>query len=340
MTQAKVPTQFFGHKNIQNLIIRQLDSGTLPHALLFSGPAGVGKVTLATLLARAQLCEAQQKEDKLMYRACGECENCRMFRSGNHPDFLRIDCTEKTSNTEAVRELLHVLHLKPYTGSSRTVVLESADYLPNQALNVLLKAIEEPHSGTFFVLTTSNRSRLLPTIVSRCQLYTFSALEDLDLSSIIEEQFSDLLGESTPEERRLLVELSDGSLDRFLHLRDKLNLWKQIRAFITACMEQKLGIAADAIVLARELGDKEKQSPSIIFELLVLACRRTLKEISNDTTRAICSVAIINTLEADRLVRERNLNPTYTLQLVLSELANHSRDPLWEVPDGLSQYLS
>jgi len=335
-----LPAQFYGHSKVQQLVVRQLNNDNLPHALLFSGPGGVGKAAFATFLARALMCLSPTEDNNLAYRQCGACESCRMFRSGNHPDFLRIDCAERASNTELIRELMHVLHLKPYAGNRRVVVLEQSDFLPIQALNILLKAIEEPHSGTFFVLTSSNRSRLLPTIVSRCQLYSFGRLTDLELSNIIEDQFPDLVSDLSLEERRALAELSDGSLDRFRHLQDKLALWKKIRTFVSACCSGAAGVDVDAITTARQLCDSEKQAPTIIFELIVLACRRALNEQSDPEVGAVLSVAILNTLEAERLVRERNLNAVYTLQLVLSELATGSREPIWEGSAGLSQYTS
>lgn len=158
------------------------DSSNLPHALLLRGRAGTGKHTFAINLAQALLCQQKNKT----YQACGECPSCLWFAEGAHPDFRLIEPEDVDSSDEApknksrkksqisvaqIRQLVDYLSLSNHQEYGwRIVLISPAEALNIAAANALLKMLEEPPANTLFILVTNQPQRLLPTILSRCQM--------------------------------------------------------------------------------------------------------------------------------------------------------------------------
>lgn len=137
-----------------------------PQALLLSGPEGILKEELALFLARSHLCEGSQ------HRPCDSCGVCRRMLSGGHANLLRLSLAarEKSIKIDQLRALLQQLALHPVEEGQRFVIIRDVDLMTIQAQNALLKSLEEPGEGTFFILTTANELAVLPTVLSRCQI--------------------------------------------------------------------------------------------------------------------------------------------------------------------------
>jgi DNA polymerase-3 subunit delta' len=147
-------------------IVRSFAASGPPHAIVLSGPASVGKTTLATDLAATMLCTADDRSD----RPCGSCRACRMVASGNHPDLHRVvpDGPSGQVGIAAVRALASDLALLPVEGGARLAIIESAHRLTEDAQHAMLKTLEEPPAGVTIVLCADEEERLLPTVRSRC----------------------------------------------------------------------------------------------------------------------------------------------------------------------------
>ncbi len=145
-------------------LLDQYAAGRAPHALMLSGPFGVGKGTLAGLLAATLLCENAPAP-------CGECPGCVKAARRTHPNLLSLGLTDRqnTVKVEQARDLKASLATHPFESGRRAVMLEGVEKYTPAAQNALLKTIEEPEPGTFFLLTTAVESAVLPTIRSRCQ---------------------------------------------------------------------------------------------------------------------------------------------------------------------------
>ena len=172
-----------------SIIRRALASGRSHHAYLFDGPEGVGKETAAMALTGRMLCEASDLAADA--DACGACPSCRLFASGNHPDFHAIDrrlhrlhpdpnVRRSKGLSLAVDVIRHFLiapaGLKPSRGRARVFLVREAERMNDGAQNALLKTLEEPPGASRLILVTTSAARLLTTIRSRCQIVSFSPL--------------------------------------------------------------------------------------------------------------------------------------------------------------------
>lgn len=157
-------------------LIGRLRAGRLPHALLLTGPAGLGKHHFAEGFSRAILCDSPLDDGS----ACGCCRGCLLLEAGTHPDYLRVEPEEegKGIGIGPVRELATFQSLKSQYGRQRVIQLQPADRLNTSAANALLKTLEEPAGDTVLILSTDHPMALLPTIRSRCQQVIFRPVVD------------------------------------------------------------------------------------------------------------------------------------------------------------------
>ena len=157
-------------------LIRTLEEGTSVHAYLISGPAGVGKRTLARLIAQHRLCTAPDSRS----RPCGTCAACRQMEAGTHPDIttvipgVRLDPQSSTSKSrqivvDDIRALVDIAGRHTFEGGTRVFILEDCDRMNEAAANALLKTLEEPKEDLLFLLLTAKPEALLSTIISRCR---------------------------------------------------------------------------------------------------------------------------------------------------------------------------
>ena len=174
-----------GQDKAINAIRRAYVADRLPHGLIFAGPTGVGKATTAAALSKLFLCGHPARDIP-----CGQCESCRVFAGGNHPDYHIITKEliryhDKTGKSKGIElsinvlrpELIEPANRKPMMGHGKVFIVEQAELMNAQAQNSILKTLEEPAGRTIIVLLTDQPSAMLPTIRSRCQMFQFAPLE-------------------------------------------------------------------------------------------------------------------------------------------------------------------
>jgi len=293
---------------------RSAAAGRMAHALLFVGPAGVGKRTAAQLLGTSLLCQ-RVPENEL--DACGECASCRMMQAGTHPDFLAVGCPEGKSELPiellvGSREnrgnegLCHDLSLRPMVGRRRVAVIDDADRMSNESSNALLKTLEEPPSYAVIVLIAADASKILPTIRSRCQTVRFRPLDCADVARLIK----DLDWCEDPQEAQDAAQLSQGSLSaaqqllnpQLRALRNTLLTAFGQPAFQSFTTSQAVLAALDAMG-----GDSQQQrtNAQVVVRFVIDFFRTTLREwcsLPSEATDAMSRRLLPNDGEAPETI--------------------------------------
>jgi len=201
----------FGHRRLITVLAGAVRRDSLPPALLFSGPEGVGKRRVAVALAQALNCPDAGGQGSFEIDACGVCPTCQRIARGVHPDVHIVEPGEIGNiKVDQVREVVERVGYRPFEGRRRVVVIDRADALIPQAQNALLKTLEEPPAGSVFVLVTARPDVLLPTVRSRCQQLRFQPLADDEVAGALE-----AAGRSKDEARALASD-AEGSIGRAL----------------------------------------------------------------------------------------------------------------------------
>lgn len=179
-----MPSILLGHDGVLERLRAAIARGRLGHAYLFAGPSGVGKRRVARLLAQSLLCERAAPPE---LRPCNACAACALVDAGAHPDLTEASkpADRHELPISLVQDLCRRLSLKPARGSWKIVVLDDADLLSEEAANCFLKTLEEPPQGSLLILVATSVETQLPTIVSRCQLASFSLLSDAHVAQAL-----------------------------------------------------------------------------------------------------------------------------------------------------------
>lgn len=206
-----------GHRKLVALLSRSVARATLPPSLIFSGPAGVGKRLAAVSTAQALNClnptplPAPDGSDLAGHDGCGVCAACTRIARGVHPDVLVLEPNDKGNiRIEAVRDLVDRAGYRPFEGRRRVSIIDQADGLERSAQNALLKVLEEPPSGSVFLLVTAYPDTLLATVRSRCPQLRFRPLSVTEVSAAM------LTRGRSEHEAHAVAALADGSIGRAL----------------------------------------------------------------------------------------------------------------------------
>lgn len=203
-------------------LLTLLSQGTIPHALLFTGVDGIGKGTIARRFAMAVNCD-QRVEGTAEGLPCGVCRSCRRIEGDLHPDVLHVKPQGAFIRIDQIRALCDTLALKPYEAGTRLAILHDAQALNPEAGNALLKVLEEPPAGTILILTATQTSDLLPTIVSRCRRVRFNPLRRETIAALLSER-----QHVDPQQAAPLAAMAGGSYTRAVDMAtDDWAAWRR-----------------------------------------------------------------------------------------------------------------
>ena len=214
--RPQVPRDLIGQEVIIETIVNGIKSEKTPNAYLFTGIRGVGKTTIARIIAKALNC--QNGIDNLCEN--NFCENCNSIINSNHIDVLEMDAASKTG-VDDVRDLIDFSRYGPTSAKYKIFIIDEVHMLSKQAFNALLKTLEEPPSYLKFIFATTEIKKIPVTVVSRCQRYDLSRIKSDNLFQYLKKISSKENGNITDEALKLIVKISEGSVRDSLSLLDR-----------------------------------------------------------------------------------------------------------------------
>ena len=204
-----------GQRHITSTLKNAIERGQLAHAYLFCGPRGVGKTTCARIFAKAINCLNPQNGE-----ACNECESCRSFNEGRSLNVHELDAASNNS-VDDIRNLIEQVRIIPQQGSYSVFVIDEVHMLSAAAFNAFLKTLEEPPRHAIFVLATTEKHKIIPTILSRCQIYDFNRIKVEDGVEYLR-YIADKEGVTADDEAlNLIAHKADGGMRDALSMFDK-----------------------------------------------------------------------------------------------------------------------
>ena len=209
-----------GQAALTTTLKNAVKSGKLAHAYLFCGPRGVGKTTCARIFAKAINCQNPTPDGE----ACGECESCQAFNEQRSLNIFELDAASNNS-VEHIKTLMEQTRIPPQVGKYKVFIIDEVHMLSTQAFNAFLKTLEEPPAHVVFILATTEKQKILPTILSRCQIYDF---ERMTVQNTIDHLKGVAQKEGIQYEEEALAviaEKADGGM------RDALSIFDQAASF-------------------------------------------------------------------------------------------------------------
>jgi DNA polymerase-3 subunit gamma/tau len=209
-----------GQEHVSGTLKNALQSDHLAHAFLFCGPRGVGKTTCARILAKVLNCQNLSKD----FEPCNECTSCKSFNENASFNITELDAASNNS-VEHIRALIEQVRFQPQQGKYKVFIIDEVHMLSQQAFNAFLKTLEEPPSYAIFILATTEKHKILPTILSRCQIYDFRRIQIPDTVAHLQHICKTEGIEAEEDALHIIAQKSDGAL------RDALSIFDRIVAF-------------------------------------------------------------------------------------------------------------
>ena len=208
-----------GQQSLTHTLKTAIASGRLAHAYLFCGPRGVGKTTCARIFAKTINCEHPTPEGE----ACNECPSCKAFNDQRSYNINELDAASNNS-VDNIRDLTEQVRIPPQTGRYRVFIIDEVHMLSQAAFNAFLKTLEEPPEYAIFILATTEKQKVIPTILSRCQIYDFARITVPDIMQQLQYVCEQENIEAEPAALNVIAQKADGAM------RDALSIFDQVAA--------------------------------------------------------------------------------------------------------------
>ena len=208
-----------GQQSLTHTLKTAIASGRLAHAYLFCGPRGVGKTTCARIFAKTINCEHPTPDGE----ACNECPSCKAFNDQRSYNINELDAASNNS-VDNIRDLTDQVRIPPQTGRYRVFIIDEVHMLSQAAFNAFLKTLEEPPEYAIFILATTEKQKVIPTILSRCQIYDFARITVPDIVQQLQYVCEQESIEAEPAALNIIAQKADGAM------RDALSIFDQVAA--------------------------------------------------------------------------------------------------------------
>ncbi|MDR0865956.1 MAG: DNA polymerase III subunit gamma/tau [Candidatus Symbiothrix sp.] len=209
-----------GQKSLTTTLKNAIQNNKLAHAYLFCGPRGVGKTTCARIFAKTINCLHPKADGE----ACNECESCQAFNENRSYNIYELDAASNNS-VDDIRSLTDQVRIPPQIGRYKVYIIDEVHMLSTQAFNAFLKTLEEPPHHAIFILATTEKHKIIPTILSRCQIYDFSRIGINDIVDYLEYVAQSENVSAEKEALNAIAQKADGGM------RDALSIFDQVVSF-------------------------------------------------------------------------------------------------------------
>jgi DNA polymerase-3 subunit gamma/tau len=209
-----------GQDSIVSTLKNAIKTQQVAQAFLFCGPRGVGKTTCARIFAKALNCQQLTPD----FEPCNECESCKSFNASASFNVYELDAASNNS-VEDIRSLVEQVRISPQGAKFKVYIIDEVHMLSNQAFNAFLKTLEEPPAYAKFILATTEKHKIIPTILSRCQVYDFKRIGDNDIMKHLAYVAQKETVQVEEEALRVVASKADGAL------RDALSIFDQLVSF-------------------------------------------------------------------------------------------------------------
>ncbi|MBQ8521723.1 MAG: DNA polymerase III subunit gamma/tau, partial [Bacteroides sp.] len=209
-----------GQRALTTTLKNAIATGKLAHAYLFCGPRGVGKTTCARIFAKTINCLTPAADGE----ACNQCESCRAFNEQRSYNIHELDAASNNS-VDDIRSLIEQVRIPPQIGKSKVYIIDEVHMLSQAAFNAFLKTLEEPPHHAIFILATTEKHKILPTILSRCQIYDFNRIGVNDTVAHLQYVAQKENIQAEPEALTVIAQKADGGM------RDALSIFDQVASF-------------------------------------------------------------------------------------------------------------
>ncbi|MFN5911282.1 MAG: DNA polymerase III subunit gamma/tau [Bacteroidota bacterium] len=209
-----------GQRSITATLKNAIKNDHLAQAFLFCGSRGVGKTTTARILAKTINCFDRTEN----VEACDKCDSCQSFNTGNSLNVYELDAASNNS-VDDIRSLIDQVRIPPQLGNYKVYIIDEVHMLSTQAFNAFLKTLEEPPKHAIFILATTEKHKIIPTILSRCQIFDFSRIKVRDIADHLATIATKEEITADPEALHTIAQKADGAL------RDALSIFDQIVTF-------------------------------------------------------------------------------------------------------------
>ena len=209
-----------GQRALTTTLKNAIATGKLAHAYLFCGPRGVGKTTCARIFAKTINCLSPAANGE----ACNQCESCMAFNEQRSYNIHELDAASNNS-VDDIRSLIDQVRIPPQIGKYKVYIIDEVHMLSQSAFNAFLKTLEEPPHHAIFILATTEKHKILPTILSRCQIYDFNRINVQDAVAHLQYVAEKEGIHAEPEALTVIAQKADGGM------RDALSIFDQVASF-------------------------------------------------------------------------------------------------------------